>query len=489
MLDKDIIKLTISRTLAPKLGMGVLVPSWRQDNTRKAFENAIELLPDYIYENYSENDALSIDFIKWLHRLLYPKDTKIVVFRDWKYHYNLPWEWRLNEARSKEDHHLHSEQKNIDSDLTHIIHIYNSIETKKRTDILRYYFDFLRVHPFADSNLTVISIVHDLECRRYGFDCMDILRVKFEDYKFYLYCLYYYEDHKDQIGILDEIISLIDDFHNKRLSQEVIDEKEKIAIKTTTELFWKKTFLNFDQKDILEFTKKLHPFFEQEWKQQLVRQVMQNVFHPYFLTKSREIQEKCAGQFEQHMEILTKHAMDGYINNPEGLTIDFIRGIHKNIYGGLTKIRVKATGWEEEYMVPGEFKTKPNGISRLDTPGVYLACTPPEKVVEELQRLLLSLHEWNGYIYKKIIQFFLTFTEIHPFPDDNGKIGLMLVDLILIKNDLYPFFMSSFKWTHGRRFYGMIQEYSHGAEKDMIPFYLMIGESYAHICEEKGMDL
>lgn len=63
----------------------------------------------------------------------------------------------------------------------------------------------------------------------------------------------------------------------------------------------------------------------------------------------------------------------------------------------------------------------------------------------------------------------------------------MLVDLILIKNDLYPFFMSSFKWAHARRFYEMIQEYSHGAEKDMIPFYTMIGESYANLYEQKYM--
>jgi len=44
------------------------------------------------------------------------------------------------------------------------------------------------------------------------------------------------------------------------------------------------------------------------------------------------------------MEILTKYVMDEYINNPDGLTIECIRGIHKNIYGGLTKIKVKTTG-------------------------------------------------------------------------------------------------------------------------------------------------
>lgn len=66
---------------------------------------------------------------------------------------------------------------------------------------------------------------------------MNLLKIKFEDYKFYLYFLYHYENNKDRIGILDEIINLIDDFHDKRLPQEVVDEKEKIVVKTTAELF------------------------------------------------------------------------------------------------------------------------------------------------------------------------------------------------------------------------------------------------------------
>ena len=187
------------------------------------------------------------------------------------------------------------------------------------------------------------------------------------------------------------------------------------------------------------------------------------------------------------MELLTKYALDGYINSSSELTIDFICGIHKNIYYWLDKVKVKTTGWEEEYMIPGQFKTKPNGISRLDTPGTYLVCTRPEEVENELQKLLSTLQEWDEYIYKKIIQFFLTFTEIHPFPDDNGKIGLMLVDLILIKNGVFPFFMSSFKQGNERRFYEMVQEYSHGAEKNMIPFYVMVAESYSHLYEQKQM--
>lgn len=713
-LDKETIQSTIYETLAPKLGTGVLIPAQDDTNAKNSFEDVVKLLPDYIFENYSKSNILSIDFIKWLHRLLYPEGTEIVVFRDWKYHYNLPWEWRSHNYEPQISFSYWSAQSDVEKDLANFTDKYYSLQEKKRTDILRYYFDFLRVHPFGDSNLTVISIICDLECKKYWFEPFNMLNIRFKDRQFLLYCLAFHEKNIHKEGVLQEILTYIDDFHNNTLSDEILREKNKQIIFSTSTLvdtkknieyyltesyilaettyssgnypigsillvdwnlkiewqnkvitqkdaswhseidiikkseayqgkkhqkilfvtlepcnncakalceygvdevyyiledpswggkdilerawvkvyqikyrydeyldlmieFMKKhgwynevlnqfisikengrntyreqientlldRFINVpnnlvdyeirkvvynntlpylkstllrtsqdqhsnildwyhsDTKKIVsfcykytkentfelteEFISKLHPHFEKEWKQYLVRQVMQNVFYPYFLTKSQEVQEKCRGQFEQHMEILTKYAMDGYINNPTGLTTDFIRGIHKNIYGGLTRIKVKTTLWEGEYMTPGEFKTKQNGISRLDTPGVYLACTPPEKVVEELQKLLSFLHEWNGYIYKKVIQFFLTFTEIHPFPDDNGKIGLILADLILIKNDLYPFFISSFKRTNKKRFYEMIQEYSHGPEKDMIPFYIMIGESYAHICEEKWM--
>ncbi len=485
LINTETIKACIYKTLAPKLGTGVLTLDWEPDDIEKTFKNAIDLLPNYIYENYSRSNTLTLDFIKWLHRRLYPEDTKIVVYRDWKYHHNLPWEWRLHEYSPQIPTSYWSIKSDVEKDLMYFTDNYNSTEHKTRVHLLRYYFDFLRVHPFADSNLTIIAMICDLECTRYWFKPFWMLDIRFKDKQFMYYFTTYYENNIEKGCTSEEILWFIDDFNKNKLSEKIVREKEKIVIKTTAELFWKNPSLNFGQKDIIEFNKKLHPYFNKEWKQDITRQSMQNIFHPYFLTKSPEIQEKCLGQFNGHMELLTKHMMDGYINSSIGLTIDFICGIHKNIYYWLDKVKVKTTGWEEDYMIPGQFKTKPNGISRLDTPWVYLACTLPENVESELRKLISSLEEWTGYIYKKVIQFFLTFTEIHPFPDDNGKIWLMLVDLILIKNGIYPFFMSSFKQGNERRFYEMVQEYSHWSEKSMTPFYIMIAESYAHLLEQK----
>ena len=179
------------------------------------------------------------------------------------------------------------------------------------------------------------------------------------------------------------------------------------------------------------------------------------------------------------MDIMTEYVMKYYIDSRDGMTINFIKWLHKNIYGEIKKVKIKTTGWEEEFMIPWEFKITQNVISRLDKSDVYLMCSAPENVKKEIGELLKYIENSEENIYEKWIKFFLTFTEIHPFPDDNGKIAMMIVDFLLVKNDLYPFFMSSYKERNGRYFYEMIQEYSHGSEKNLTPFYEMILESYS----------
>lgn len=238
--------------------------------------------------------------------------------------------------------------------------------------------------------------------------------------------------------------------------------------------------------NILEsYKEKFQSYFLKEWKLNLTRQVMVNIFSPYFLAKPQYIQENFRGQFEWHMDIMTKHSMDEYINNPNGLTVEYIRGIHRNIYHGTNRVPLKTTDGWTEYAIPGEFKTKQNVIPRMNAGEEHFMCVAPEKVEWALQVLLASLHNPGEDIYIKVIRFFLTFTEIHPFPDDNGKIWMMLVDLILIKHGIYPFFMTWFKSRHKWRFYEMLQTYSHGTEKDLTPFFTMMEESYRYLYEQK----
>ncbi|MCK9272257.1 Fic family protein [Candidatus Gracilibacteria bacterium] len=238
---------------------------------------------------------------------------------------------------------------------------------------------------------------------------------------------------------------------------------------------------------IREFENKLHPYFQSEGKHNLVRQIIWHTFHPYFLQKSKDIQEKFASHFERHIDIMTEYVMKYYIDNPNNISINFIKGLHKNIYGEIARVKIKTTGGEEEFMTPGEFKTTQNVISRLDKPETYLMCTTPENVKKEISELLKYIENSEINIYERCIKFFLTFTEIHPFPDDNGKIAMMIVDFLLVKNDLYPFFMSSYKNRNERYFYEIIQEYSHGSEKNLDIFYKLIIEGYDFLYKQKLM--
>jgi len=237
VLNKETIKLTVTETLAPKFEAGILSGKLNLEQAKKSFEGHMKILSDYIYENYSKIGYLNIDFMKWLHRLLYPKDFKIIVQREWIRYENIPWEWRLHDYNPQIPTSYWSKQCDIEKDLYKFTNEYNLIQNKTIANILKYYFDFLRVHPFSDSNLTVVSIICDLECTKYWVLLLNMLDIRFKDSKFMYYITTYYEENIQKNNILEEIAWFISDFHNNNLSQKIIDMKNKQTIYSTSKLF------------------------------------------------------------------------------------------------------------------------------------------------------------------------------------------------------------------------------------------------------------
>lgn len=478
MLDLNLIQNTISKSLAPKFEASVL--NWTSNSSKN--NEIINRISEYVFKNYSQNNILTVDFIKWLHKLFYSEWEKILVYRDWIYYHNIPWEWRLHNYKPQILNLYYTENpNNIDNNISKLVQSYNLIKKKKETDILKLYFDFLSIHPFWDSNWTIISILCDLESIKYWFPVLNILNLRFNDVQFFYYCFEYYEKNIDKKNILNEVIKLVYYFNKNKISKEVFEEKNKQTIYSTG--IYNSIKSNFDSnillKKIIEQEKELQNFFSKEWKYNLVRQIMWHTFRPYFLQKTKEIQEKFASGFEKHMDILTEYTIKYYIDNSEEMTINFLKWFHKKIYDSIEKVKVKTTWWEEDYMIPWEFKIKQNWISRLDNPQEYLLCTNPELVKNEISNLLNYINKPDNEIYDKSIKFFLTFTEIHPFPDDNWKIWMIMSDLILIKNDIFPFFMSHYKMRNERKFYEIIHDYSHWKNTSLQPFYAMILESYS----------
>lgn len=461
-LDRDTIRSTIRRTLAPKMRKGVLTPKWEHNNTENSFADTIELLPNYIYENYSKNSILSIDFIKWLHRLLYPEGTDIVVCRNGVEHHNVPGEWRLHESTLPGDNHSHSEQMNIESDLIERTDFYNSIQTKKRTDILRYYFDFLRVHPFGDSNLTVISIIYDLECQKYGFESLDILKIRFEDRRFYLYLLYCHENNKDRIGILDFTLKIIEGFHNKKLSPEIQNEMIwsgysdlldgfaiEFGIGTPREEQKTQNSIHFDKAKILQIQSEYseilsiidsqkNPLTENEKKQALFSLIEERMYR-YAVRIRDEYGLKTPDEIKDQFYVIVRDICDYafWLVQKEGVISQTdIHALHTKLFPkGLWGQCKWPNGRAMRAFFPtGEYR-KHREFRIYD--GVEYPYMNSEGIHESIALLERFLEDDDVHPLIRAIVYYNKMWSIHPYYNGNGTVFILVIAVFLLQHD-YP---------------------------------------------------
>ncbi|MDP2104332.1 MAG: Fic family protein, partial [Candidatus Gracilibacteria bacterium] len=341
-MEKQEILNIVSKILKIKFDSKTHISSFELEKAKKDFEIQVAGLTNYIFENYGKTDYLNLDFIKGLHKLLYPEGTTIKTYRDGKYYTNLVGEYRLHENTHEEDNHHHSYQKNIESDLINYINHYNSIKDKKRIDILRYYFDFLRVHPFADSNGTIISIICELEFFKYGLTSLDFLKTRFEDGKFLYYFIYEYENNKNIPGILEKIEKMIDDFHDGKLSEDIIEKKEQIDIKTTSELFLgKDKKINFDNTPyFIELNQSIEDNFiniSENLPDYDVRKIVYTNTLSYLknalLRNSEEKHQLVFNGYSSDTERIINFCQKKIISNPFfKLSSNIIKELHKTLY-------------------------------------------------------------------------------------------------------------------------------------------------------------
>lgn len=102
----------------------------------------------------------------------------------------------------------------------------------------------------------------------------------------------------------------------------------------------------------------------------------------------------------------------------------------------MNKILKKNTSDEDDprYNVGG-FKIVPNMIGVINT----VDTTKPEKVEEELNKLLDLYNSKNTITLEDIIDFHFKFERIHPFGDGNGRVGRIIMFKECLKNNIVPF--------------------------------------------------
>ena len=107
------------------------------------------------------------------------------------------------------------------------------------------------------------------------------------------------------------------------------------------------------------------------------------------------------------------------------LTEKFIKDLHAVLKTGTSDSR-------KDWFAVGEYKKLPNEVGGNDT-------TLPEKVSEEMKKLLAAYNSKESITLEDIIEFHVQFERIHPFQDGNGRVGRLIMFKECLKHEIVPF--------------------------------------------------
>lgn len=143
-----------------------------------------------------------------------------------------------------------------------------------------------------------------------------------------------------------------------------------------------------------------------------------------------------------------------------------LRGLHKILLDGV----------RGQYATPGEFRTRQNWIGGET---INQAVFVPPPVIE----LEPALNQLEQYFYQddyppliRLALIHYQFEAIHPFVDGNGRIGRLLLSLLLVSWKLLPLsllHLSAYIEPHRQEYYDLLLNVSQqGAWRDWILFFL-----------------
>lgn len=107
------------------------------------------------------------------------------------------------------------------------------------------------------------------------------------------------------------------------------------------------------------------------------------------------------------------------------LSEKFIKSLHNILKTGTSDSRL-------DWFTVGDYKKLPNEVGGRET-------TLPEKVAEEMKKLLADYNSEKEKTLLDIIDFHVAFERIHPFQDGNGRIGRLIMLKECLRNNIVPF--------------------------------------------------
>lgn len=152
-------------------------------------------------------------------------------------------------------------------------------------------------------------------------------------------------------------------------------------------------------------------------------------------------------------------------------------------------------GVRGEHALPGEFRTTQNWIG---PPGTLLADAtfvppPPEEVPAAIGALEHFLHDRGLPNLIAVALAHYQFETIHPFVDGNGRIGRLLIPLMLVERRVLALpvlYLSAYFERNRDEYYARLDEARFGGSPfEWLDFFLRGVAQYAHDAEERTVRL
>lgn len=167
------------------------------------------------------------------------------------------------------------------------------------------------------------------------------------------------------------------------------------------------------------------------------------------------------------------------------LSLSLIKGVHQRLMQGVR-------GSDK---TPGEFRIEQNWIGRHDSPMSEARFVPPNPMV-----LPQALDAWASYLAAEdedpVLQVAIAhaqFEILHPFKDGNGRIGRMLIPLLLFQRKTLSrpmYYLSEYLESHRDLYYdGLLAITANGNWQGWIEFFLnaIVVQADANLIKVKQM--
>lgn len=170
----------------------------KHEQMKKMFFMHMEQITNYCINKYINKWELSEEFIKWLHKIIYPPDYRQYITNNkWKQVlYMQPWIYKtinnsiFNYVLNKEVDFIKPELVNIK--MKQLLINFNEnikLEEDKYDVILNFLLDFGKIHPFWDWNWRIITILIDLFLIQFNLEPLNITQLKEKDMKWFYYSI------------------------------------------------------------------------------------------------------------------------------------------------------------------------------------------------------------------------------------------------------------------------------------------------------------